>query len=440
MLKRKFYDSLLSWKASHGQECLLVKGARQIGKTFIIDYFGKTNYSSYLYLNFILDKTAAECFGDNLDADEIFKLISIRYPHFRLIPGDTMIFLDEIQSCPRARTALKSLAIDGRADVVASGSLLGPTFLDDGLNKDRSQESIPVGYENHVVMRPLDFEEYLWALGYDENVVGILRESFQKLTSVNTSINDRFLSIFREYITIGGMPEVVNTFVNDKSFSRAYDIQVRIKNSNLDDIARYAAKAEKPKVRACYLSLPSQLARENKKFKYSAVAGGGSARKFGNSIDWLRESALAIQCFNTTTPAMPLSVYHTNDCFKMYVSDVGILTALTGFEIKKAIIDNAIKGFAKGGLYENAVLQQLVSRGYDPCYYQKNSSVGEIDFLIEKDGRVVPIEVKAGRTSSESFDRLLEQKDVELGYKIIHGNVGRVGKKITLPHYMTMFI
>lgn len=440
MLKRKFYDFLMEWKSSHGQECLLVKGARQIGKTFIIDYFGKNNYSSYLYLNFILDKTAAECFGDNLSADEIFKLISIRYPRFRLVPGDTMIFLDEIQSCPRARTALKSLAIDGKSDVVASGSLLGLTFLDDGLDKDRAQESIPVGYENQVIMRPLDFEEYLWALGYEENTIGILRESFQNLTSVSTPINDKFLSLFREYITIGGMPEVVSTFINDNSFSRAHDVQVRIKNSNLDDIARYAAKAEKPKVRACYLSLPSQLARENKKFKYSAVAGGGSARKFGNSIDWLRESALAIQCFNTTTPAMPLSVYHTNDCFKMYVSDVGILTAMIGFEVKKAIVDNTITGFAKGGIYENAIVQQLVSRGYNPCYYQKNSSVGEIDFLIENDKGVVPIEVKAGRTSSESFNRLLEQKDVKFGYKFIRGNVGRVDKKITLPHYMTMFI
>ena len=440
MLKRKFYDSLLRWKSSHGKECLLVKGARQIGKTFIIDLFGKRNYSSYLYLNFILDKTAAECFGDNLNADEIFKMISARYPRFHLVPGDTMIFLDEIQSCPRARTALKSLAIDGRADVIASGSLLGLTFLDDGLNKGRAQESIPVGYENQVVMHPMDFEEYLWALGYDENVIGMLRESFHTLTPVDSPINDKFLSLFREYIAIGGMPEVVDKFITENSFSRAYDVQIRIKNSNLDDIARYAARAEKPKVRACYLSLPSQLARENKKFKYSAVASGGTARKFGNSIDWLRESALAIQCFNTTTPDMPLSVYLANDCFKMYVSDVGILTAMIGFEVKRTIVDNTIKGFAKGGIYENAIVQQLVSRGYAPCYYQKNSSVGEIDFLIEKDGRVVPIEVKAGRTSSESFNRLLGQKEVTVGYKFIRGNVGRVGKTVTLPHYMTMFI
>lgn len=440
MLKRKFYDVLLDWKSNHGQECLLVKGARQIGKTYIIDHFGKTNYTSYLYLNFVLNKESAECFGDNLDADVIFKRISARYPRFRLIPGNTLIFLDEIQSCPRARTALKSLAIDGRADVIASGSLLGINFLDDGLDRERAKESIPVGYENQVVMRPMDFEEYLWALGYGEDSIGMLRESFEAETPVDSPVNDRFLSLFREYIAVGGMPEVVSTFVSNNSFSLVHRVQERIKNSNLDDIARYAARAEKPKVRACYLSLPSQLARENRKFKYSEVGSGGSSRKFGNSIDWLRESALAIQCFNTVTPSMPLSVYHTGGCFKLYVSDVGILTSMMGFEVKKTIVDNTIKGFAKGGLYENAIMQQLVARGYDPCYHQKNSSVGEIDFLIERNGAVVPIEVKAGHTPSASFDRLLKDKDVEVGYKFVRGNVGRDGKKVTLPHYMTMFI
>ena len=440
MLKRKLYGTLQEWKSSHRRECLLVKGARQVGKTFIIDYFGKTNYSSYLYINFVLDREAAGIFGDNLDAAEIFKKISAIRPRFRLIPGDTLIFLDEIQCCPRARTALKSFAIDGRADVIASGSLLGINFLADGLEKDRARESIPVGYENQVIMRPIDFEEYLWALGYDETVIGQLRESFLGLTPVPQPINEKFLSLFREYMVVGGMPEVINAFIEGNSFSLAHKVQERIKNSNLDDIARYAARTEKPKVRACYLSLPAQLARENKKFKYSEVERGGSSRKFGNSIDWLRESALAIQCFNTTIPTMPLSIYHENDCFKMYVSDVGMLTAMIGFHVKKTIVENTIKGFAKGGIYENAIVQQLVARGYEPCYHQKNSSVGEIDFLIERDGGLVPIEVKAGHTSSLSFDRLLAEKDIEVGYKFIRGNVGKAGKKVTLPHYMTMFL
>ena len=372
MLKRKFYDTLAKWKDSHGCECLFVKGARQIGKTFIIDKFGRQNYSSYISLNFIINKNDARVFGDDLRADTIFASISAIHPDFRLIPGDTLIFLDEIQCCPRARTALKSLAIDGRADIIASGSLLGLTFLDDEHQKERTQESIPVGYENHVFMHPMDFEEFLWARGYDENVIGILREAFASRTPVDSAINDKFLSLFREYLAIGGMPEVVSTFIAENNFGMAYEAQSKIVNANLDDIARYAAKADKPKIRACYLSLPEQLARENRKFKYSAVASGGSARKFSSSIDWLRESALSIQCFNTTDTRIPLSVYKTGDMFKMYLTDVGILTAMMGFRAKKDILDNTLVGFAKGGLYENAVAEQLVSRGYTPYYYQKS--------------------------------------------------------------------
>lgn len=440
MLKRKFYDTLMKWKTSHGRECLFVKGARQIGKTFIIDQFGRQNYSSYIYINFILDKGDARIFGDDLRADTIFATISAIHPDFKLIKGDTLIFLDEIQSCPRARTALKSLAIDGRADVIASGSLLGLTFLDDEHQNERNQESIPVGYENQVFMRPMDFEEFLWAQGYDENIIGILRESFRTFTSVDTVINDKFLSLFREYLAIGGMPEVVSVFMKEKNFGSAYEAQAKIVSANLDDIARYAAKTDKPKIRACYLSLPEQLARENKKFKYSAVASGGSARKFSSSVDWLRESALSIQCFNTSETHIPLNVYKIGDMFKMYLTDVGLLTAMMGFRAKKDILDNTIVGFAKGGLYENAVAEQLVSRGYTPYYYQKSSKHGEIDFVIEHDSGIVPIEVKAGRNTSLSFDTMLKRKDVSLGYKFISGNVGRVGKKITLPHYMSMFL
>ena len=440
MLKRKFYDTLAKWKASHGRECLFVKGARQIGKTFIIDQFGKRNYSSYIYINFILNKGDARIFGDDLRADTIFATISAIHPRFRLVPDDTLIFLDEIQSCPRARTALKSLAIDGRSDVIASGSLLGLTFLDDEHQRERNQESIPVGYENHVFMRPMDFEEFLWALGYGDDAIGILRESFSTATPVETAVNDSFQSLFREYLAIGGMPEVVSTFVGENNFGMAYEAQSKIVDANLDDIARYAAKTDKPKIRACYLSLPEQLARENRKFKYSAVASGGSARKFSSSIDWLRESALSIQCFNTAETRIPLSVYKAGDAFKMYLTDVGILTAMMGFRAKKDILDNTIAGFAKGGLYENAIAEQLVSRGYMPYYYQRSPQLGEIDFLIEHECGVVPIEVKAGRNTSSSFDAMLRRDDVSFGYKFIDGNVGRVGKKITLPHYMSMFV
>lgn len=442
MLKRKFYDTLVEWKSSHKKECLLVKGARQIGKTFTIDQFGRENYESYLYINFILRPECREIFEDNFEAENLFKRLTVFFQDFKLVPGKTLIFLDEIQKCPKARTAFKSFAIDGRADVIGSGSLLGLTFLNDGkeLNHERSESSIPVGYERQFMMYSLDFEEFLWALGYNDNAIGILREAFDSLTPLPSSSNEKMLRLYREYMVVGGMPEAVVRFVEDNSFSSAYDEQRKIIDANLDDVAKYAVNVDKPKIRACYLSIPSQLAKENSKFKYSLVEKGGSGRKFKSSIDWLCESALVLQCYNVETPILPLYSYRRNESFKLFVSDVGILVGMMGFDVKLPIVDNTLTGPAKGGLYENAAMSALVRRGYDPCYYMPKSNVSEIDFLIEKNSGVVPIEVKAGNKASASFNKILERSDVKVGYKFVSGNIGKAGKKVTLPHYMAMFL
>lgn len=442
MLKRKIYQTLLTWKANHQRECLLIKGARQIGKTFIIDYFGRNHYASYLYLNFIDNPSYAKIFEESLEANDLFKTLTLYFPQFKLIAGETLLFLDEIQACPRARTAFKALAIDGRVDVIASGSLLGINFLDDDAtrNEERRNASIPVGYERQLMMTSLDFEEYLWAKGYQEATIDELRQAFILRTPLPTAQNDKLHALFREYMVIGGMPDVVNRFLETNSFSEAYEVQCKILNSNLDDIARYATTMEKPKIRDCYLSLPQQLARENKKFKYAAVAHGGSARKFGGSVDWLCESSLVIKCTNLTEAHLPLSVYKQNDMFKLYLADVGILCAMMGFEIKRAIVDNTLTGFAKGGLYENVIASHLYRKGYPPYYYMPKSNLGELDFLIEQEGKIVPIEVKSGNNTSKTFDRTLERADIALGYKFTDGNIGQVGKKVTLPHYMVIFI
>lgn len=442
MLKRKFYKTLLEWKASHRKECLLVKGARQIGKTFIIQEFGKRNYSSYLYINFIENPEYREIFDGNLDANEIFRRISITFQAFRLIPGDTLIFLDEIQKCPMARTAFKPLSIDGRADVIGSGSLLGLTFLADDkeIQHERDNSSIPVGYERHATMHPLDFEEFLWALGYREDTIDILRDAFNSLSPLPASINDKMLMLFREYIAIGGMPEVINRFVGENSFSAAHAEQTKIIESNLDDMARYAPNTDKPKIRACYLSLPNQLARVNTKFKYSLVQKGSDARKFSSSVDWIREAALVLQCHNLETPELPLVAFRKSDSFKLFASDIGLLVGMMGFPAMKPIVDGTLKGYAKGGIYENVMMNLLVCRGYSPYYYMPKSNMSEVDFLIEKDGMVVPIEVKSENAASASFNRMLERPEIKIGYKFVNGNIGKVGKKITLPHYMVMFL
>lgn len=440
MLKRKFYDTLLQWKGTHRQEGLLVKGARQVGKTFIIDRFARDNYASYLYINFIDTPEHREIFSGSIKADAIFRKLSSSFFDFKIVPGKTVIFLDEIQNCPRARTAIKPLVIDGRVDVICSGSLLGLTFLNDEFRQERQEESVPVGYERQMTMHSLDFEEYLWAVGFRAELIDNLREAFQKLTPLERVIHDRMEGLFRDYLAVGGMPEVVNSFLAENSFSSAYKVQEKIIHANLDDIVKYAPTTEKPKIRSCYLSLPRHLARENTKFKYSDVAPGGSFRKFSNSIDWLCESSLAYRCFNLEQPTLPLNVYHKFDCFKLYASDIGTLTGMMGFDAKRAIVNDTLEKFAKCGIYENAIMCQLVRNGHHPAYFMPRANIAEIDFFIESNDGVVPIEVKAKRGSSTSFDAQLERPEVPYGYKFTAGNVGKVGKKITLPHYMSMFI
>lgn len=432
MLKRKFYDKLLNWKNRNDHTCLLVKGARQIGKTFIIDLFGRENYKSYIYINFIEMPQTKDIFIGELSADEIYKRLTLVMPDVVYIEHDTLIFLDEIQECPNARTALKFLALDGRFDVVASGSLLGISY--------KEVSSIPVGYEEQVEMYSLDFEEFLWANGYDADKISVLREYFDKKEKVPDAVHEKMMSLLREYITVGGMPAVVNRFVETQHFGEVQAIQQMILDSYFDDISKYATGPEKPKVKNAYLSIPKQLAKENKKFQFSVVEKKATARKYENSIEWLRDASLVRICCNVSTPDFPLTAYEKENQYKLYTSDIGLLTAMYGFDMKKAVIDNTLKGNVKGGIYENLILDMMSKRGYKLNYYRTDNGSVEIEFLITKDAQVIPIEVKAGNGSTISLNTLLAKDDIPCGYKLISGNVGVNDKKIVLPLYMAMFI
>ncbi len=432
MLRRKFYDKLLEWKRSKKKECLLVKGARQIGKTYIIDYFGKENYSSYIYINFIESPQLTKIFDGELSAEEIYKQITLNLPECRFVNKDTLIFLDEIQKCPNARTALKFLAMDERYDVIASGSLLGISY--------KEVSSIPVGYETQMTMYSLDFEEYLWAVGYQEDAIGLLKGYFDKKEKVPELVHDTMMKHLREYITIGGMPAVVNCFVETKHFGEVYSEQQKILDSYMEDISNYAANTEKPKVKNCYLSIPKQLAKENKKFQFSVVEKKTSARKYENSIEWLRDSNLAQLCYNVSTTMFPLNAYEKQDQYKLYLSDIGLLVAMYGFDMKKAIIEDSLTGPVKGGIYENLIADMLVKRGYGLNYYRSQNGSVEIEFLVTKDAQIIPIEVKASNGSTRSLNEMLEKDEIPYGYKLISGNVGVNDKKIVLPLYMAMFL
>ena len=439
MLKRKVYSQLLEWKNSTNKKCLIIKGARQVGKTYLVRAFGEAEYESFIEINFFRQPELKQIFNAGLSGEEIYKKMTASIPGVKMIPGKTLIFLDEIQKCAAARTSLKFLAEDGRFDVIASGSLLGLSYGRDDDKEVEQVESIPVGYEIPIMMYSLDFEEFLWANRYSDEAIKYLKELFDKREAVPSDIHEKYQTLVREYIVVGGMPEVVADFVENKDFNRVQDIQSRLISDYEDDIAQHAKGVEKTKVRRCYDTIPNQLARENKKFKYSEVEKKSTAKKYGDSIQWLVDANMAFSCVNLCTPSLPLRYNEKENEFKLYINDTGLLMSLFGFSTKLAILNNTLTGFAKGGIYENFVAETLIKNGYTLHYYKPDDE-NELEFIIEKDGEVLPIEVKAGNTATKSLNRYIDKYNPSIAYKIMGGNIGEVDKKLSIPHYMAMFI
>ena len=439
MLKRKIYDYLLKWKETHKNECLIIKGARQVGKTFLIEKLFAKEYKSFIRINFYEHSEYKNIFEENLSAEEILKRITANIPNAQIIPGDTLLFLDEIQTCAKARTALKFLAQSDKVDVVATGSLLGLAYGQDSDPEVEQVDSVPVGSENQIIMYPLDFEEFLWALGYDNSAIEYLKGYFDNKQKVPNELNKKYEQLLREYLVVGGMPEVVGDFVNNKDFGRVQEIQNKILNSYEDDIVNHAKSTEKTKVKRCYQSIPSQLARENKKFKYSEVEKGSTSRKFADSIDWLNNANLVLKCYNLEEPTLPLNTHEKRNEFKCYIHDTGLLLAMYGFATKLAILNNTLLGSAKGGIYENFVAETLVKKGYSLHYYKPSDEM-ELEFIIEKDDFILPIEAKAGNSTTISLNNYMKKYNPKYALKLINGNIGFVDSKFTIPHYMLMFL
>ncbi len=432
MLRRKIAKTLKQWRRTKQHECLLVKGARQVGKTHAVVEFGTSSYESFIPINFIESPHLKTAFDGELSSSEIKKRLTLLVPGIKYVENSTLLFLDEIQECPNARTALKFLAQDTGMDVIASGSLLGLSYPE--------VASIPVGYERQIEMFGLDFEEYLWAVGYDDHATDLLRDYLRKLEPVPDDVNQKMLGTMREYMAIGGMPAVVQTFVDTNNFTTAFSEQEMILNSYLDDIAKYASPADRNKARECYLSIPRQLAKENTKFKYGVVEKRGTARKFETSLDWLRDASLIRYCRAVTTPQFPLRAYEDEGRFRVYLNDPGLLCAMYGFDMMGAIANDELKGPMKGGIYENIVADMLAKAGCDLHYWMNDKGNIEIEFLLEKSAQAVPVEVKAKRGATASLDNMLARDDVAVGYKLAASNIGTSGKKITLPLYMACFL
>ncbi|MGM9858119.1 MAG: ATP-binding protein [Bacilli bacterium] len=441
MLQRKLYKYLLDWKKSNKKEALFIKGARQVGKTFLVRQFGQKEYESFIEINFLKNGSYKSIFlEDDLSATEIYKRMSAYIPNIKFIPGRTLIFLDEIQVCPCARTAIKFLVEDGQFDIISSGSLLGLSYMDDADDNVKEPSSLPVGYERQIMMYSLDFEEFLWANGYTDEAINYLKSYFDKNTEIPHDLNETYEKLFREYIIVGGMPEVVQTFVNTNNYQEVTLVQNKILSDYQDDISKHAKGAEKIKVRQCYDSIPKQLAKEYRKFQYSVVEKGKTGKKFSDSIKWLCDSCLVNKCINVSEVYIPLLGYEIDDQFKIYLNDTGLLCCMYGDETKLAILNNTIKGNTKGGIYENVIGNELLKKGYKLHYYKKYDSTIEIEFIIEKNGEVLPIEVKSGNVSTPSLNHFIKKYTPSICYKFINGNLGKVDTKKTLPHYMVIFI
>lgn len=440
MIKRKMYKYLINWKQKKDKSALIIKGARQVGKSYLVREFGRNEYESYIEINFLKNPLYKNIFKGDLSAEEIFKRLSAYIPNLKIIPFKTLLFLDEIQVCAEARTAVKFLVEDGSVDVISSGSLLGLSYLEDDDKNVTEPTSLPVGYEEQITMYSLDFEEFLWAKGYNDDAIAYLKDFYISNKEVPKELNDKYLELFREFMIVGGMPEVVQTFIDTNNFQEASKIQGKILADYQDDISKHAKGQEKIKVRQCYDSIPKQLAKEYKKFQYSVVEKGKTSKKYGGSIKWLCDSSLVNKCSNVNEAYIPLLAYEMDDQFKLYLNDTGLLLYLYGPETKLAILNNTLKGNAKGGIYENIISESLLKRGYKLYYYKtQNSSMG-IEFVIEKNGEVIPIEVKAGNDSTPSLNSFINKYHPKVSYKFVNGNVGFLDGKKTLPHYMVMCI
>ena len=433
MLRRKIYDKLLAWKNNKGKkDAILLRGVRQCGKTYIVREFGKREYKNFIEINFIERPDMQAVFSGNLDVDNMVQQIKLSMPGCQFIPAETLLFLDEIQDVPNARTSLKFWTQDGRFDCIASGSLLGMDY--------KNEVSIPVGYEQQLIMRTLDFEEFIWALGAEVNLKEMLAPYVDGAKRVPEAMHNSLNKYLQEYMVVGGLPEVVDTYIATKDFYQVHLLQEKILRDYQDDIAKYALNQDKIKAKQCFLSIPRQLSKENHKFQYSVVEKKATARKFTSSLDWLHNAGLIDFAYNVNSPWFPLKAHVKEDQFRVYLCDIGLLVAMYGYQLKIALLSDALEGPAKGGIYESLVADILAKRGEELYYYKKEDSTLEIEFILERDCKLVPVEVKARKGSTRSLNELLKMDNIERGYKLTAQNTGVVEKKITLPLYMAAII
>lgn len=434
-LKRKIDEYLINWKKEEDRLPLIVKGARQIGKTNAIRNFGENNYKVFIEINFALHPGFKTIFDEGFAVDNIIKNITIKNPAIEVIPYETLIFFDEMQECVSTATSLKSFREDGRYDVICSGSLMGINY--------KEIESNSVGNKEDYIMHSMDFEEFLWAKGYKKEQIEDLFEHMLKLEPLNQAVYDTMLNNFKEYMILGGMPRIVNHFIENKNFSGVLKMQQQILLDYEEDITKYAGGLDQAKILNVYRKIPVFLGQENKKFQISKIKDGARNREYVGVIDWLSNAGIVNISYDLERLKLPLKGNYNPDNYRIYFADTGLLIGSLDEEVQEDLRNNENLNIYKGALYENIVADMLVKQGYDLFFYKNDRKRIEMDFFIRDTSSLIPLEVKANDNSTPSLNRLIESEkntDIKYGIKLCNKNIGFNGKFYTFPYFLTFFL
>lgn len=435
LLKRKIDGFLLQWKNTPEHLPLIVKGARQIGKTASIEQFAKSNYKSIVEINFVLQKQYRGIFDDGFEVDKIIRNISLINPEFEFIPHETLLFFDELQACINCATSLKAFRLDGRYDVICSGSLMGINY--------NEIESNSVGSKEDYEMHSMDFEEFLWAKGYKPEQIEEMYQCMLSVTPLSNVTLDVMFENFREYMVLGGMPAIVNSFVTNKNFSGTLKMQRQILLDYEEDITKYAGGLDKAKILSVFRKIPTFLGKDNKKFQISKIEKGSRNREYVGTIDWLDNAGIINICYCMEQPELPLKGNYDPSNFKVYFRDSGLLIGSLDDEAQEDLRFNKNFNTYKGAIYENIVGDTLVKQGCQLYFYKNERGTLEMDFFMRDADSLVPVEVKANDGATISLNKLIESEkysDIKYGIKLGYKNIGFNGKFYTFPYFLTFLL
>ena len=432
-LRRKIDQYLVEWKNTPNHLPLIVKGARQIGKTNAIRNFGQNNYKSFIEINFVLNPEYKTIFKKSFQVDEIIKEITLRNPDVNIIPYETLIFFDEMQECVSTATSLKAFREDGRYDVICSGSLMGINY--------KKIESNSVGNKEDYTLYSLDFEEFLWAKGYKDDVIDDMLKHMLNLVPFSEPMYDVMVEIFREYMIIGGMPAIVSRFIETKNFSGILKMQQQILLDYEEDITKYAAGLDQSKILSVYQNIPVFLCNENKKFQISKIQAGARNREYIGVMNWLTRAGIINVCYSLNQLGLPLKGNYNPNIYRIYFGDTGLLIGSLDEESQDDLRKNQNFNAYKGAIYENVIADMLVKEGYDLYFYKNEKGTIEMDFFIRDANYLIPLEVKANDNATVSLNNLIDNcKDINYGIKLCNKNIGFNGKFYTFPYFTTFLL